>query len=154
MRIMQRNWWIRSHWERCFFSQWHRWLGIKIRILPTEVEILTSVLLYTSPAALPQSDKRPVGAKANRLGSCDKQSLQISDQPPKPATNQFQTSRHLGYGLLSWNSINEFYPLKETRSCQFSSFLAIWLKESKSEAGGRGDGIIKLLGVLLLIPAK
>ena len=79
---MQRNWWIRSHSERCFFSQWHRWLGIKIRMLPREVEILTSVLFYTSPDALPRSDKRLMGAKATRLGLCDKQSLQMIS--PKP----------------------------------------------------------------------
>ena len=53
-----------------------------MRLLPTAVEILTSVLLYPSPDALPQSDKRLVGAMTTKLGSCDKQSLQMIS--PKP----------------------------------------------------------------------
>ena len=50
------------------FSQWHRRLGKKIRVLPKEVEPTN----FFSPDAPPLSYRRLVGAKATKLASCEK----------------------------------------------------------------------------------
>ena len=58
-------WWILSlvnAWERCFFSQWHRWLGIKNLSTPNRSRSYD--LLITRPDALPLSYRRLVVAKA------------------------------------------------------------------------------------------
>ena len=53
---------------KMLFSQWHRRLGKKIRVLPKEVEPTN----FFSPDALPLSYRRLVGAKATKLASCEK----------------------------------------------------------------------------------
>ena len=53
---------------KMLFSQWHRRLGKKIRVLPKEVEPTN----FFSPDAPPLSYRRLVGAKATKLASCEK----------------------------------------------------------------------------------
>lgn len=89
-------------WERCFFSQWHRQLGIKN--LTTSNRSQSYDLLITRPDALPLSYKRLVVAKAIKQFSGGVR----HHQPSKPLM-AYDDWWRVSVGLQCANRLQQFW---------------------------------------------